>query len=283
MPMALGHEASGIVAELGEGVTDLQRGDHVVLVFVPAAAHCPPCAEGRPALVRAGAAANGAGTLLSGQRRLTRNGETVNHHLGCSAFAITPLVSRRSLIKIDPELPFEEAALFGCAVLTGVGAVVNTARSACRRVGRRRGARRRRPRVGASARAPPARATSSPVDLAADKLELAKSLGATHAFNAGSPDAVDSIKEATSARRYAIEMAGSVKAFRPRVSHHSTRRHDRDRRAAAADRDLADVAGPISSPKSGRSRAAISGPDVPSRDLPRFIDLYRQGACRSIG
>src|ERR1700719_1402680 len=120
MPMALGDEAGGIVEALGEGVTDLQRGDHVVLVFVPSCGHCPPCAEGRPALCVPGAAANGAGTLLSGQRRLKRNGETVNHHLGCSAFADHAVVSRRSLIKIDPELPFEEAALFGCAVLTGV-------------------------------------------------------------------------------------------------------------------------------------------------------------------
>ena len=63
MPMALGHEAAGVVEELGEGITDLQRGDHVVLVFVPSCGHCGPCAEGRPALCEPGAAANGAGTL----------------------------------------------------------------------------------------------------------------------------------------------------------------------------------------------------------------------------
>src|SRR6195256_3787647 len=128
MPMALGHEASGIVEELGEGVTDLQRGDHVVLVFVPSCGHCPPCAEGRPALCVPGAAANGAGTLLSGERRLTRNGAEVHHHLGVSAFAQYATVSRRSLVKIDQELPFDEAAVFGWAVLTGVGAVINTAK-----------------------------------------------------------------------------------------------------------------------------------------------------------
>ena len=69
VPMALGHEAAGIVEALGEGISDLQRGDHVVVVFVPSCGHCAPCAEGRPALCEPGAAANGAGTLLSGARR----------------------------------------------------------------------------------------------------------------------------------------------------------------------------------------------------------------------
>ena len=72
MPMALGHEAAGVVEELGDGVTDLQVGDHVVVVFVPSCGHCAPCAEGRPALCEPGAAANGAGTLLSGARRISQ-------------------------------------------------------------------------------------------------------------------------------------------------------------------------------------------------------------------
>src|SRR3954470_54179 len=127
MPMVLGHEAAGVVEALGDGVTDLRRGDHVVMVFVPSCGHCAPCAEGRPALCEPAAVANGAGTLLGGGRRLSRNGEPINHLLGCAAFAEYATVSRRSLVKVDPELPLAEAALFGCAVLTGVGAVVNTA------------------------------------------------------------------------------------------------------------------------------------------------------------
>ena len=103
MPMALGHEAAGVVRGTRRaGVTDLQVGDHVVVVFVPSCGHCAPCAEGRPALCEPGAAANGAGTLLSGARRLTRDGEVVNHHLGCSVFAEYATVSRRSVVKIDP-------------------------------------------------------------------------------------------------------------------------------------------------------------------------------------
>src|SRR5437764_12770497 len=104
-PMALGHEAAGVVEALGEGVSDLVKGDHVVLVFVPSCGHCAPCAEGRPALCTAGAASNTAGTLLGGQRRLLRGGEAIHHHMGCSAFAEYAVVSRRSLVKVDPELP----------------------------------------------------------------------------------------------------------------------------------------------------------------------------------
>ena len=128
LPMALGHEAAGVVEAFGAGVTDLEPGDHVIMVFMPSCGRCLPCAEGRPALCEPGAAANGAGTLLSGANRLmSAQGEPIHHHLGVSAFAEHAVVSRQSLIKIDRELPLDEAALFGCAVLTGVGAVVNTA------------------------------------------------------------------------------------------------------------------------------------------------------------
>jgi alcohol dehydrogenase len=127
-PMLLGHEAAGTVESVGDGVDDLAQGDHVVLVFVPSCGHCSPCAEGRPALCVPGAVSNGAGTLLGGHRRLFRGGDAINHHMGCSAFAEYAVVSRHSLVKVDRDLPFDEAAVFGCAVLTGVGAVVNTAR-----------------------------------------------------------------------------------------------------------------------------------------------------------
>src|SRR5213079_1381231 len=127
-PMALGHEAAGVVEALGPGVDDLKKGDHVVLVFVPSCGHCAPCAEGRPALCEPGAVANTAGTLMSGVGKLFRNdGSQVYHHMGCSAFAEYAVVSRYSAVKVDSSLPLDEAALFGCAVLTGVGAVVNTA------------------------------------------------------------------------------------------------------------------------------------------------------------
>src|SRR5690349_22608738 len=118
MPMVLGHEAAGEVVELGEGVDDFEVGDHVVLAFVPACGGCEPCRSGRAALCDNGAAANAAGSLLSGERRWH---DGLHHHLGVSAFADHIVVSSRSAVRVDPQLPFEIAALFGCAVLTGVG------------------------------------------------------------------------------------------------------------------------------------------------------------------
>ncbi|MEP4995221.1 MAG: alcohol dehydrogenase catalytic domain-containing protein, partial [Marinobacter sp.] len=101
VPMALGHEAAGVVKAVGAGVTDLSPGDHVVTVFVPSCGHCSPCAEGRPALCEPAAVANNAGTLVGGEHRLHRaDGTPVNHHLGVSAFADHAVVSRHSLVRI---------------------------------------------------------------------------------------------------------------------------------------------------------------------------------------
>jgi alcohol dehydrogenase len=124
VPMAIGHESAAEVVSCGPGVHDLKPGDRVVMVFMPSCGCCAPCAEGRPALCEPGAVANGAGTLLSGQRRLHLGGKDVHHHLGVSCFAEHAVVSRRSCVKIDfseAELSHAEAALFGCAVLTGTG------------------------------------------------------------------------------------------------------------------------------------------------------------------
>lgn len=93
LPMALGHEAAGVVKALGEGVSDLSVGDHVVMVFMPSCGHCNPCAEGRPALCEPGAAANGRGELLAGGKRLSSADQSLHHHLGCSAFADHAVVS----------------------------------------------------------------------------------------------------------------------------------------------------------------------------------------------
>src|SRR5512139_40431 len=87
LPMVLGHEMAGTVEELGHGVSDLQRGDHVVASFVPSCGVCSPCVGGRPVLCEPGLASNTAGTLLSGARRLEQGGVPVNHHLGISGFA----------------------------------------------------------------------------------------------------------------------------------------------------------------------------------------------------
>jgi alcohol dehydrogenase len=128
LPMALGHEAAGAVEEVGPGVRDVKLGDHVVLTFVPSCGACAECASGRPALCLPAAAANGAGTLLHGPSLLTdQAGKAVHHHLGISGFARHAVVARESAVVVPADVPFATAALFGCAVLTGVGAVLHTA------------------------------------------------------------------------------------------------------------------------------------------------------------
>ena len=276
VPMALGHEASGIVEALGAHVGDLAIGDHVVLCFVPSCGHCQPCAGGRPALCEPAAAANGAGALLSGERRLSRNGAPVHHHVGVSAFATHATVSRRSLVRITRDVPLDLAALFGCAVLTGVGAVVNTAEvkagSSVAVVGLGG--------VGLAALLGAVAAGAErivAVDLADDKLALAKSLGATDSFNAGAENAVEVIREATGGGvETALEMAGSVAALS--LAYKITRRGGQT------------VTAGLPSPSAMLSIPAVSlvaeertikgsyiGTCVPSRDLPRYLKLFQRG------
>ena len=276
MPMALGHEAAGIVEQLGDGVHDLGIGDHVVLVFVPSCGHCHPCAEGRPALCEPGAAANGAGTLLNGARRLTRNEQAIHHHLGCSAFATHAVVSRRSAIKIDRELPLEHAALFGCAVLTGVGAVVNTAQvragTSVAVVGL--GGVGLASVLGAAAAG--ARQVIA-VDLADDKLALAQTLGATHTFNAGTANVVDAIRDATRGGvDTAIEMAGSTRAFD--LAYRITRRGGMTVTAGLPPPDATWAMPAVNLVAEERTiKGSYVGTCVPMRDIPRYVDLFRGG------
>jgi alcohol dehydrogenase len=276
-PMALGHEAAGVVEAVGPGVDDLKKGDHVVLVFVPSCGHCNPCAEGRPALCEPGAAANTAGTLLSGARRLFSNdGKPVFHHMGCSAFAEAAVVSRRSAVKIDPDLPLDEAALFGCAILTGVGAVVNTAQvragSTVAVVGL--GGVGLASVLGAVASG--ARATVA-VDLSDDKLALAKALGATHTFNAADPELIEKVKKATGGGvDYAIEMAGSTRAFE--TAYRITRRGGTTVTAGLPPPSATWAMPSTNLVAEERTiKGSYIGTCVPSRDLPRYIDLYKQG------
>ncbi len=128
LPMALGHEAAGVVEEVGAGVRDVRPGDHVVLCFVPSCGVCADCSSGRPALCAPAALVNGAGALLHGPSLLRdAQDQVVHHHLGVSGFAQRAVVARESAVVVPTDVPLSTAALFGCAVLTGVGAVLNTA------------------------------------------------------------------------------------------------------------------------------------------------------------
>jgi alcohol dehydrogenase len=125
LPMLLGHEATGVVEATGDAVDDIAVGDHVVMTFLPRCGHCDGCDSDGVIPCDHGSASNGAGTLLGGGRRLRRDGQTIQHHLGVSGFATHAVVDRRSVVKVGKDVPPEIAAIFGCAILTGGGAVLN--------------------------------------------------------------------------------------------------------------------------------------------------------------
>ena len=276
VPMALGHEASAVVVEVGAGVTDLRSGDLVVLVFVPSCGHCLPCMEGRPALCEPGAEANTNGTLLSGARRIHANAEAVHHHVGVSAFADHAVVSRRSCVKVEADIDPVHAALFGCAVLTGVGAVINTAQvqagttvavlglggvGLCAMLGA----------IAAGAREVIA------IDLHDSKLAIARSLGATSTVNARDPDAVAKVKELTKGGvDYAFEMAGSVQAME--MAYRMGRRGGMTVTAGLPHPAHTWNLQQVSLVAEERTvKGSYVGSCVPGRDIPRYIGLHLAG------
>ncbi|MBP1971284.1 alcohol dehydrogenase [Virgibacillus natechei] len=275
LPMALGHEAAGVVVETGVGVEDLHPGDHIVCVFVPSCGDCLPCKEGRPALCEKGAATNNAGTLLSGGKRLHAGKEVVNHHLGVSAFSEYAVVSSHSLVKVEKDIPFEKAALFGCAVITGVGAVVNTAAIKLGNTVAIVGLGG----VGLSALIGAVSAGASrivAVDLNEKKLEQAKELGATDTFNSRDRDVSDQIREATGGGLdYVFETAGAVPAME--VAYRVTKRG-----GTTVTTGLPHPNHHFSFPyvsltaEEKTIKGSYVGSCVPHRDIPRFIHLFKQ-------
>ena len=276
MPMILGHEAAGVVVECGGAVGDLKPGDHVVMVFAPSCGECIAGKEGHPGRSEPGQKANGAGTLLGGGFRLSQNGKPVYHHVGVSAFAEYCVAHRGSMVKIDTELPFDEAALFGCAVLTGVGAALNTAqvfpgaRVAVVGLGG----------VGLNALFGARVAGASQViaiDVHDDKLELAKKLGATDVVNAKDAEAIQKVKDLTSGGvDFGFEMAGSVQAME--LAYRITRRGGTTVTAGLPHPDARWALQHVNLTAEERTvKGSYVGSCVPPRDMPRYIELYRKG------
>jgi alcohol dehydrogenase len=276
LPAVLGHEGAGVVAEVGRGISDLKPGDHVVFIFVASCGKCRNCARGRPNVCLTWPEMRNRGALLTGGQRLSRNGKPVAHYSGISCFAEYAVVARSSLVKIDSSVPLADAAMFGCAVQTGVGAAVNTARVrpgdvvavvglggvglACMLGARVAGAQR-----------------IIAVDLSDAKLGLARQLGATDTFNAADPDCAAAIRAATGGGvDYAFEMAGSIHALALATDLLA-------RGGSVITAGLSPAAATYPLGHSGlvgdekAIRGSYMGSCVPERDVPAFIELYKQG------
>jgi alcohol dehydrogenase len=275
MPMILGHEAAGEVVECGPGVAGLKPGDQVVMAFVPSCGSCLPCMEGRPGLCEPGARANAAGTLLSGARRLQFEKKPINHHIGVSGYAEYAVVSRRSAIKIDASLPAHEAALFGCAVLTGVGAVVNTAKVpvGCSVAIVGLGG------VGLSALLAANLVGAGEivaVDTVQEKLDVALRLGATKTVKVG-PDAAREVRDLTGGGvDFALEMASSVPALQ--LAFDITKRGGTTVTASLPHPDHRfSIPAVLLAAEERILKGSYLGSCVPARDIPRYISLYLRG------
>lgn len=274
LPMALGHEAVGVVEETGPGVRRFAAGDHVALVFVPSCGFCRDCAAGRPALCERAAAANGSGGLLHGPTLLTdASGAPVHHQLGVSAFSEHAVLAQESLVPIPKDVPFAVASMFGCAVLTGAGAVINTASA--------------RPGesvvvyglggVGLSAVLGARAAGAYPVvavDPVLEKRELALRLGASHAF---APEEAGAVRELTGGGAgVAVEAVGSPKVMADALSAVARGGRVVSVGLPAPDRVLEVPA--LAFAGEGKSLiGSYMGDAVPRRDVPRFLDLWRAG------
>jgi len=280
LPAVGGHEGAGIVRELGPGVTGLAVGDHVVTLFVSSCGSCRYCAEGRPNLCNASLSARTAGTLISGERRLRFIGERgdalLHHYSNLSVYAEYAVVSQSTVVKIDPHVPLDVAALFGCAVMTGVGAVLNTAQvpaggtmavvglggvGMCALLG------------GVLAGA----ARLVAVDINPEKLGLARALGATDTVLATEPDCVEQVRALTSGGvDFVIETAGTIKAMQTAYAI-SARGSTTVSVGLPQPSQLFSFAHSALVSDERTIKGSYMGSCVPKRDIPRFIELFKRG------
>jgi alcohol dehydrogenase len=278
LPIVIGHEACGQVREVGADVKDLRRDDHVVFSFLPTCGSCPMCAVGRASLCEPGVAANRAGTLLRGGIRFHEkaNHARVHHHSGVAGFSEFSVVARESVVKIEPDIPMETAVLFGCAVMTGVGAVVNTARVVAGTSVAVFGLGG----VGLSVIMGARTAGADPIiaiDRIATKLGLAKQCGATHTIDARATDPVAAVRELTSGGvETAFESAGHESVMAQAFA--ATRRGGRTVMIGLThpDRILSIPALTVTA-EERTLMGSYMGSCVPQRDIPRFLNMFRAG------
>lgn len=274
LPMLLGHEAAGIVESIGSEVSDLNIGDRVVTVFLPRCEDCDNCKTNGKLPCSRGSAANTAGTLLSGSQAINRNGEKILHHLGVSGFATHAVLDRNSVVPVGHDVPPAVAAVLGCAVLTGGGAILNAGNPQEGQdiiivgLGGVGMAALLTARAIVSTWKIPGRIIG--VDANPEKLLLARELGATEAY---SPTEIEHLGIKA---QVVIEAAGHPRAFETAV------------RSTAAGGTTVTVGlpapGALSSIEplglTAEARTIVGsylGSAVPSRDIPRYEQMWREG------
>lgn len=272
VPMLLGHEAAGIVEAIGDPGADsdgVRVGDRVVLTFLPRCGECAACRTDGRLPCEVGSAANANGTLLGGATRLRApDGEHIAHHLGASAFATHAVVNRKSVVPVGADIPPEVAALLGCAVLTGGGAVLNASGAA-------EGDRIIVVGLGGVGLAALLVAVSLghevvAVDAVPSKLESARAAGATATYTPAE------LAAAGVTAPVVIEAAGHPAAFETAVS--ATSAGGRTVTVGLPSPDARASIVPLDLTSGARSIVgSYLGSSVPARDVPRYADLWRRG------
>jgi len=267
-PMLLGHEAAGRIVEVGPGVADLELGQRVVMAFLPRCGECAGCrTDGKMPCVP-GTAANNAGTLLSGDVKLSRDGAQVKHHLGVSGFATYATVDRRSVTPVGDDVPPEVAAVLGCAVLTGGGAVLNVARPV-------EGQRVAVVGLGGVGMAAVLTAVSLGahvigIDAVPAKLDTARDLGAAEVFTPAEAE------EQGIRADLVVEAAGHPKAFETAVS--ITAPGGTTVTVGLPGPDARSTISPLVLTAEARTIVgSYLGSAVPQRDIPVYAQLWREG------
>lgn len=269
VPMLLGHEACGRVIATGPEVTDLAVGQRIVMTFLPRCGECDACRTDGVRPCTTGSVSNGTGDLIGGGSRLSRGGERVHHHLGVSGFATHAVVDERSVVPVGDDVPPAIAAVMGCAVLTGGGAVINAGRPVAGDtvvvVG-----------LGGVGMAALLTALALEdvrvvgVDASDDKLVTARELGAHEALSPA--EAVERGLEAA----VVIEAAGSARAFETAVA--LTGPGGRTVTVGLPPESAMASVSPLRLVAGGRSIiGSYLGSAVPSRDIPVFVEMWRAG------
>ena len=281
LPVVMGHEGAGVVEEIGPGVTATSPGDHVVLVWRPACGTCYFCQKGRPALCDFGTRMRWSGTLADGTSRLSAGGKELRH-FGCvSTFAEYTVVPEQGVVPIRKDVPLDVAAVVGCAVMTGVGAVVNTARIepgasvlvvGCGGVGLNV--------VQGAALAGAEKVIA--VDVLPSKLALARAFGATHTLNAREVAALpDAVRELTEGRGadYAFEVIGNPRTQLTCLD--AVRRGGEAVLVGVAPLDAELAISPARLVlEEKRLTSTMYGSCRPHYDAPRLLNLYTAGKLR---
>jgi alcohol dehydrogenase len=277
MPIVIGHEAAGIVEEIGQDVQGFAVGDHVVPSYVASCGRCEMCSVGRPALCEPATIANANAVLKDGTTRLRQGSTRIHHHSGVAGFAEYSVISEEALVKIDKSVPFEHAALFGCGVVTGVGSVINTAQAkpgqfiAVVGLGG----------VGLSAVLAALAIGSGKVlalDLSEEKLAFARELGVHHALNAGDADVQAQIAALTGGGVHiAIETAGSNRALQ--MAYDITRRGGTTVTAGMPGPEAEITLSHLKIAAEERSiKGSYMGSCVAKRDIPRYLNMFQNGS-----